>query len=281
MTSQEGRWKWTRTAALFVIIAAIPLSAWYLIGNNLFLQWLITLALLSIFTFVAGQGVTGRWVGALIDDRNVISLSRFQMLVWTILILAAYLTATLFNIYANQSNPLGVALPRELWLLMGISTTSLVGSPLILSTKAMKAPSEAEMKNTFELLAQQGDASGTLTAKGQIVANRDVASARWSDMFTGEEVGNAAHLDLSRIQMFFFTLITALAYAVALGHIFINHPGGAVSGLPALDQSMLALIAISHGGYLTSKAVPHSQPKTEGTGSGGQQSAMNDHPAMG
>ncbi|RJR10034.1 hypothetical protein C4588_04100, partial [Candidatus Parcubacteria bacterium] len=111
-----------------------------------------------------------------------------------------------------------------------------------------------------KLLEQQGDKDSTLDTKGHIVVNTDISRARWSDMFTGEEVGNAAHLDVARLQMFFFTLVSALAYAVLLGTMFSGDVSHGISSLPALDKSMVALIAISHAGYLTAKAVPHSQP---------------------
>jgi len=258
MTNAE----WTRvhTIALAALIVAIGLGVmWGADHGRLLLAWLFTLAALAAFTFVCGQGVTGRWLGALIDSRNVMSLARLQMIGWTILVLSAYLTAALSNIYSGETDPLSIALPQELWLLMGISATSLVGSPLILSMKIGKAPNADEVARTFGRLAQQGDAPETLIAKGQIVANKDLSMARISDIFTGEEVGNAAHLDLARLQMFFFTVVTLFAYAVMLGSMFIRHAGGAIGELQPLDQSMVALIAISNGGYLASKAVPHSQ----------------------
>ena len=45
--------------------------------------------------------------------------------------------------------------------------------------------------------------------------------------------------------------------ADALGYHEANFRG--MPSLPALDKNMVALIAISHTGYLTAKAVPHSQ----------------------
>lgn len=164
---------------------------------------------------------------------------------------------------------------------MGIATTSLVGSPLILNEKATKTATPAEIKTTFKLLENQGDQKSTLAAKGHIVVNTDISRARWSDMFTGEEVGNAAHIDMARLQMFFFTLIATLAYAVMLGNMFY---GGATQGftsLPPLDQSMIALIAISHTGYLTAKAVPRSQTGAAQPAPQAATVASDEHPAMG
>lgn len=244
---------------IFIFIVA-AVAAWILIYNNRLLPaWCLVLISLAVFTFTCGQVVTGRKLGALIDERNVMSLSRFQIILWTLLVLSGYLVAALWNILSGQVLPLKIEIQQELWWLMGISTASLVGSPLILNDKATKVANTSEVSNTFKLLEQQGDKDGTLDNKGHIVVNTDIAEARWSDMFTGEEVGNAAHLDVARLQMLFFTLITAVAYAVLLGNMFSGDVSHGIMSLPVLDKSMVALIAISHAGYLTAKAVPHSQ----------------------
>lgn len=281
----------TTTGGLALISCLIAaLVAGYLVAtaNNLLSAWVFTLLSLALFTFACGQKVTGRWMGALVDDRNVMSLSRFQIVLWTLLVLSAYLVAAMYNISLGRDaldvlmkgNPLSIGIQQELWWLMGISTVSLVGSPLILGDKASKVPDATEVSSTFKLLEKQGDQESTLDTKGHIVVNTDISKARWSDMFTGEEVGNAAHLDVARLQMFFFTLITAIAYAALLSAMFSGDISHGISSLPALDKSMIALIAISHTGYLTAKAVSHSQIGIEKPTI--QPAAVADeHPAVG
>jgi hypothetical protein len=268
-------------AALLLIVILILLWIPRLAPRDPLVAWFMTMALLSAFVVISGLAVTGRWMGALIDERNVMSLSRFQMILWTILILSAFLTAALLNLNFNQATALDIALAPELWALMGISTTSLVGSPLILSTKETKRPDQAELRRTFTLLQKQGDSDATLRANGQIVANTDNSKARWSDMLTGEETGNAAHLDLTRIQMLFFTLVTALAYGSVLAHAFWEYGNSGIHELPKLSEGMIALIAISHTGYLVSKAVPHSQEGPSGPGAQIAPGTAGDHPPMG
>jgi len=264
--------------AFAVVIAG---ALWLINSQNIALSWCFVLLMLAAFTFVCGHVVTGRWLGALIDERNVMSLSRFQIILWTLLVLSAYLVAALNNISLGIPDPLKIEMQKELWWLMGISTATLVGSPLILSDKANKVSDTAEVSNTFELLKKQGDEESTLGTMGHIVVNTDIAKARWTDLFTGEEVGNAAHLDVARLQMFFFTLITALAYAALLWNKFYGDAAKAISDFPALSSSMIALIGISHAGYLTAKAVPHSQT---GIGQPAQQIApevADEHPPVG
>lgn len=274
-----------------IFIVVVILSGILIITNHLLPAWCLVFASLAMFTYICGKSVTGRGMGALIDDRNVMSLSRFQITLWTLLILSAYLTAALHNILLahgeldetlkSNGGPLGIGIQQELWWLMGIATTSLIGSPLILSNKATKTPDLSEVSTTFTLLEKQGDQSSTLDTKGHIVVNTDIAKARWTDMFTGEEVGNAAHLDVARLQMFFFTLITALAYAVLLGNMFYGDAPHGFTSLPVLDKSMVALIAISHTGYLSAKAAPHSQTGTVQPAQQTATAAADEHPAMG
>jgi hypothetical protein len=60
----------------------------------------------------------------------------------------------------------------------------------------------------------------------------------------GEEVGDAAHLTMSKIQLFYVTLVVALAYATALGSLFVH--GGPIAAFPALDNGLIALLGISN-----------------------------------
>ena len=58
--------------------------------------------------------------------------------------------------------------------------------------------------------------------------------------------------------MFYFTIVLVLAYAVALGMAFASS-FARISKLPAVDSVWVALLGISHAGYLTHKAIPHSE----------------------
>lgn len=255
---------WTRKhtfSLLLIIIAILPVGLLTPSTYRLYV-WLGLLILLTVFALIAGHGLTGMWLGLLIDERNKMSLSRLQMILWTALILSGFLTVALANIAAGVEDPLSISIPEELWLLMGISTASLVGSPLIMSTKKVKEPKEEEQNQTIvSMAAEEGVSSNELepkvTNKGQVIVNKDPKYARLSDLFKGEETGNAAQLDLGKIQMFYFTLILVFAYAVALGDLLCGT--GKIDAFPVLSSSMVALLGISHAGYLTNKAIPHSQ----------------------
>ncbi|HLZ58815.1 MAG TPA: hypothetical protein VKR06_17885 [Ktedonosporobacter sp.] len=263
-------WTIWHTLSIIVLLVATGLVGWFIPSR--LIAWLVSMTLLIAFIAIAAHGVTGTWRGALIDERNRISLSRFQMLLWTVLILSALLIAVLTNLRANSlvqtglftanstgaAGLIGLTIPSTLWVLMGIATTSLVGAPLVLSTKT-KDPNPDEMQATLNQLAKQKmDVSpDNVIITGQVLSYATPNNARWGDLFTGEETGNAANFDLGKIQMFYFTFILILIYGMALGALFASQVP-TITAFPDMDTGMLALLGISHAGYLTNKAVPHS-----------------------
>lgn len=202
--------------------------------------WLGLVALMIVFLLVVGHGVTGRGTGVLIGERNRMSLARLQVAAWTILVLSAYLAAMVVNVAANRAEPLAISIPTELWLAMGISTTSLLGSRLILGEKT-------------KLEAKQ-------PSVGQLVdARPSPADAKVSDLFSGDFEAGKDLLDLTKVQMFFFTIVLILGYSVATADLFVNAPSTGIPALPKLDEAFVILLAISHGTYLTRKVLPDTR----------------------
>ncbi|QDE70733.1 hypothetical protein BHS09_29265 [Myxococcus xanthus] len=237
-----------------VMPLAVLTTTWFLPpGWNL----LGTAAMLTGFLLVLGKAIAGVPLALLISERNLMSLSRFQALVWTVVVMAGYLTMTLSRAKSGASNAVGVDIPQELWIAMGISTTSLLGTPLVLGGKRARSPDEKLVQNTSVQLAE---ATEDIDAhrQGVLYANANMTDARMADMFQGDEVGNTAHIDLAKVQMFYFTLIAAVGYFM---DVAMSVARGMTSAMPALSQGMLALLAISHGGYLLGKTGDHSNSK--------------------
>lgn len=222
--------------------------------------WLLSMVFLILAMFLIGWKTNKSIWGVLIDNRNVMSLSRFQMVAWTGLIVSAIVAAAFWNMTMGNAEPLDFGIPGELWMLMGISTTSLVASPLIVNDKKTKKVSKTEEARIVSLLESTPADKGSTDTEGAIVRNTDPKYARWSDMLTGEETGNAAYADIPRIQMFFFTIVVLSTYAVSLWTMFGNLGDQTVEAFPTLNESVLALIGISHAGYIAAKAAPHSKP---------------------
>lgn len=269
----EEKWTGWHTFGLVAIIVAIALFGLLIPANQILLAWLLTLGALTLFAMLTGHGITGRfWFGWLINEQYRMSLSRLQMFLWTVVVLSAFLTAALANIRVGHSDTaVAIAIPEEVWLAMGISTASLVGSPLILGGKKEKKTNKEEAEKTairLGLLAEDASPEDKeeVTKKhssGQLDRNKKPEDARLYDLVRGEEVGNAAVLDLTRLQNLFFTLILTGSYAVSLGSILVS-ASGMISKFPEIGASSLALLGISHAGYLASKAVD-KQPEGEET----------------
>ena len=83
-----------------------------------------------------------------------------------------------------------------------------------------------------------------------------------SDLFQGDEIGDYYLVDLSKVQMFFFTVAIVVSYAAALAGI-LNDQAALMNPLgvdfPSFSSSLNALLAISHAGYLTVKSVDHTK----------------------
>ncbi len=271
-------WQWYHSIGTPVLIVAIILCGLLIPANLMLLTWILILVFLVLLIMLFGGGITGRfWLGWMVNEQFRMSLSRLQMSLWTLVVLSGFLTAALANLaHGYIEEALDIAIPPEVWVTMGISTTSLVGSGLILTEKKKEKTNEDEALRgmvEFGLLAVDADpttASETVKehTSGQLQRNTNPSQARLYDLVSGEEVGNFNVLDLSRLQNLFFTLVLVGAYAATLGNLFAGAAAGSgsaapITQFPALDASIVALLGISHGGYLAGKAA-NKQPKGEG-----------------
>jgi hypothetical protein len=215
-------------------------------------SWVV-IAIVLIFVEVAiGQLAKKGWLGILVDSRNRYSLSRLQMVLWTTVLVSAFF-ALLWHLRTTS-----IYIPPEVWALMGISTGSTAASVLIKDNKGQKQPTT----DAVEKLATRATADSTNDPATQFIGVLAVAkNPRLSDLFLGEELADQSYVDISKVQMFFFTLVAVIGYVSALD-------GGAL-GLrppdlrelycvyfPPLSASLVTLIGISHVGYLTVKASP-------------------------
>jgi hypothetical protein len=200
-----------------------------------------------MFFLILGRYQNNRLLGILINERNVMSLSRFQSVVWTTVVLSAYIVIAFERIRAgNVAEPLAIAIDWRIWTLMGISMTSLIGTPLILSNKKAKTPEAA-------ILSSLG--KGSDLSEGLLYINSSPAEAVFTDMFKGDEVRTIDCIDIAKVQMFFFTIIAAITYEDLLISLIKTLPPEALDSFPTLSEGFLAILGISHTGYLTSKSI--------------------------
>ena len=192
------------------------------------------------------------------------SLSRLQLVLWTLVILSAYLTIVLGRISAiNLGDPSAgaalqsamiVPMPWELISLLGISLTAVAGTSLILGVK----------KDTELTLERAQEIEDRLNLKnrkneGTVCENKDIDDANFTDMFKGDEVGDCSTINMAKVQMFFFTIVIIVAYSLLiLNSMLIKTPL-----FPELSQELVTLLGISNAGYLTEKAVPSTKTNVD------------------
>jgi hypothetical protein len=251
------RWKTSKPRSWFLFFVCLGLLA--LMGQAALklkpgLNFAIAAFLLAGIVMLFGQWSCRRPLGVLIDYRNLMSLARFQCLLWTVIVLAGFLAMVAMRMrfpVAGQA-AMDVAIPPELWALLGISTASLVGAPLILQNKIDKTPTQNAMQRASETLDKSSPAMANVNSMGTLYRNSSLQDARITDMLQGDEISNIAYLDMAKVQMLLFTVIGALVYCGAVYNTLVIRD---LAHMPALSQGMVTLLGISHAGYLTSKTV--------------------------
>ena len=236
--------------------------------------WMWVAIFMIGFMLVLGVTISGRFLGILITEQNTMSLARFQAVLWTIIVISAFFVIAVARINhgvkastdgKTSPDPLNITLSNELLALIGISGTALVGSPLIAATKKSKTPDETDPQIATGDKAGNGvklgaTPSNTGKAEGILFKNADMKDARFTDIFEGDEIANNNHVDLGKVQMFFFTVVVAVAYIVAIWTALTSDELYYASfAFPTLTAGAVGLLGISNAGYLANKSVDHTK----------------------
>ena len=219
----QPKWQFVLVVAAILLVNIVPglviaphsLPGWRLVS------WFATIALFLLALVVIGERMAADWRGVLVDKRNVISLSRLQLVIWTTIVVSGILTSAVVNVVAGAPDPLVLNIPPEIWALLGISGTSFVATPLIL------------------------DRDPTT------VSTNDAQQWAWADIFLGDKTDNDDKVDLSKVQQFFFTVIIVAIYMMKLGYNLVMADK---VEFPPIDPGFVALLGISHAAYLIHKA---------------------------
>lgn len=122
---------------------------------------------------------------------------------------------------------------------------------------ALAAQREADARALFERatrdLARIDEA--TRNKVGVIYRNESPEQASWLDIFRGDEISNYQVVQVSKIQMFFFTIAIVLSYSVLLWALMNNAEAMSQNSLnlPEFSDTLNGLLALSHAGYLVVK----------------------------
>jgi hypothetical protein len=250
---------WAGGIAAFLALAGAFIVPALPDGPALPVAWAISAILLVVFCALIGIAISGRPAGLIIDNRNRVSLSKLQAAAWSIVVLSAFVAAVFFRLRQLPSGAADIDIPQELLAVMGISATSLVAAPVILSLKSSETPVDGQEADTAGKL---GDNINSNASVGKVYARGDATDAQWLDIFRGEEVSNAASPDLSKLQQFLITVVVLAVYSGAIWGMFAasGTPKAIATGitsLPKFSEHLAWLVGISHAGYLAYKAAPH------------------------
>jgi hypothetical protein len=263
-------------------LAGIFISGWFgdfFTGIFAGFNYLLVLFFMLLFIRTIGLYTTGRASGVLINSRKLMSLSRMQTVIWTMIILSGFLTIALSRVHANLStfaynstlnetfrnsagyiltqsiaDPLAIPIDWQLWALMGISAASLIGTPLIQDSKRRTEPDESSLSKSSQTLNQSVDVTQD-NRQGLLYGNPSISDAAFTDIFQGDELVNTNSVDLSKVQMFWFTIIVAFAYLVEIYSLVATTHPALIRGMPELSEGLIALLGISHAGYLANKGI--------------------------
>lgn len=208
-----------------------------------------------LFFVVLGLEITNEPLGVLLNSRNLLSLPRLQMSLWTIIVMSALVTVMACRGWSGV-DPLQVTIPPELLEAMGISFVSAAAAPAILSLKSRVPSTNDEFESATIRMGQP------ITASGKLVGRPSAGLARLSDLVKSDDLSNAGLVDLSKVQQLLITAVLIAVYAWRLGTYLTGASiGAATTELPKFDQTFVNLLLVSHGGYLAYSAT--SKPAAE------------------
>lgn len=229
------------------------------------LVWAVVAAALALLAVVVGVRAQKLVLGILVDDRNRFSLTRFQVVGWTLLLFSMFAAVAAKRASNDTTTSLDFVIPGELLLVLGISLSSTVIATAI---KAVKDSRDAgTIKRGLAPAARTSDSDPELKPFFfQVFLQEDGAMA--------DKV-----VDVAKFQNFCLTVALWVGY-VAVGGAFLRQ--GELKSLPGFTDQFVTLLAISHGTYLAGKLPDHSgQPALTANREGNAPQTTQVTPATG
>ena len=189
--------------------------------------WLIHLVCRKLF-----PDVRDPFLCLITTSRGFASLSQFQIMLWTFVVMAAsvYVIALAGDLIVITSGTL---------ILLGISGATAV----LAKVKTPQSPEPAGAPAAPAAPAQQAaPAAGATVQADAPAASGPTRRPRWSDLVMDDIKGQ--ELDVTRVQMLLFTLVTATFVATKVVTSY---------EIPDIPEGFLILMGISNGVYVSSK----------------------------
>ncbi len=259
-TTKELFWL---VSLLMISILPALFSIWF--GHSV-IAWMWMMIWFFLFIIKLGQYSLCRPMGIFINERNLMSLSRLQIVAWTILIISALLVMVFVRLLNGIVDPFDIAIDWQIWAVLGLSASAAVGAPLINSSKGMKqplpapqskggksaqkvSPSVEKAATAFNQSVQEVEQSRT----GVLYGNPDPKDARFTDIFEGDELTNAMYIDIAKVQMFWFSIIAIAGYAILLLNFLLKSTPDELISFPVFSEGFVAILTVSHATYLGGK----------------------------
>src|SRR5262245_13345404 len=115
--------------------------------SDYYVSWIVFALIVLAIEIAVGVYARGHWLGILIDNRNRYSLSRLQIVMWTTLLVSAFM-AIVWHLRTTS-----IYIPAEVWALMGISTGSAAAAIIIKDNKSQQQPTQAAQQVAAERAA--------------------------------------------------------------------------------------------------------------------------------
>jgi len=223
--------------------------------------YFLSVAALAFVFFGIGLSQTGRLSGALISAQYRMSLARFQVICWSVLLFSGFAIYSAFNI-GTIAAIWNFASTKDLlpqfqiwaWAVLGITIATPSASAIV---KAF-SPSDTE----FQTMMQNQDGQRVrLAPLEQRAASKD---AKFSDLFVGETIWQTDNVDLSRAQMLIITLLLLILYSawlmtslngIGFAQVLNAFPaaGAILASFPDPGPVFTGLLALTHGTYIAGK----------------------------
>jgi len=156
-----------------------------------------------------------------------LSTSKFQLVLWTVVIVFSYLV--MFSFLGKAKNFADLGLPDNVLIVMGISaTTAVVAKGIAVSNAAAAAK-----------------AAGIAVAPGSGTVLVSRAAGAAAGLFQGDD----GMPDLGKVQLMIWTLIGICIYLTKVHHQLVTQ----VRVMPDIDQTLMVLMGLGHGAYLGKK----------------------------
>ncbi len=237
-------------------------------------QILLSLSML-VFLLGVGKARTGMWKGVFVSEQNRVSLSRFQVTTWTVILLSAFAAYSAFNVgvmggiwqsivpvdASRTDDTLFPSLPAWAWAVLGITISSSLASSLI------KGKKPEGWDEYFTELKKTVPSSGIRLKP--LARKATPRSASFWDLVFGEDMrrpdeNNRLYIDPTRVQLVFLTIILIVVYTAWIGISIsgisyedilarFSEAEPVLASFPAPGAAFTGLLALTHGVYIAGK----------------------------